>query len=71
MKIGSTVLYQNRVHIILWVYSNGYCEIREKVSTYKIELVRSIDLIEIKEGPLDGEPYPKIILNEKSNSTTI
>lgn len=48
MNIGSTVIYQNRESIIVWVYKNNYCEIREKANANKVELVHLCELIELK-----------------------
>jgi hypothetical protein len=41
LEIGLTVIYKNKEYVIVWVYNNGFYEIREKGSNYNIELVHS------------------------------
>jgi hypothetical protein len=50
VKIGLIVFYENKEYIILRAYENGFYEIREKANNFKVELVHSSNLTEIKEN---------------------
>ncbi|MGG0552593.1 hypothetical protein ABEY55_08390 [Priestia aryabhattai] len=50
MKIGCHVIFKEKDYIVLWVYNNGTCEIKEQDLLGKVNLVSLSDLEVHKEN---------------------
>ncbi|WP_182007176.1 hypothetical protein [Priestia aryabhattai] len=50
MKIGCHVIFKEKDYIVLWIYNNGTCEIKEQDSLGKVKLVSLSELEVHKEN---------------------
>lgn len=44
MKVGNKVIYDSEIYTIIYIYNNGYCEIRNKNHEFEVLCVKLSDL---------------------------
>lgn len=45
LNIGTEVLYRNKKYTVIYIYNNGYCEIKEKGNIFsRVELVKMTEI---------------------------
>lgn len=46
METGLEVIYNQEPYVVVFVYNNGWCELKSTKSPYKYELVAQSDLLQ-------------------------